>query len=140
MKPILNMRQPSRSILRVFSALVISSMVAAAGMWAGTSIVGRQNQAVMQWTGIVTDSDCGSTHGTKFHGDAACTRLCVSLGADYALAAGQRIYVLRGHAAELNAFAGDMVVVRGRMAGRNAVAVESVVPYILRAGLVKHSN
>jgi hypothetical protein len=89
----------------------------------------------MQWTGIVTDADCGSTHGTKIRGDAACTRLCVSLGADYALAAGQRIYVLRGHRAELNAFAGDMVVVRGKMVSRNVVAVESVAPYILRAKL-----
>jgi hypothetical protein len=140
MKSLLNLRQHSRSILRVFSALVISSMVAAAGMWAGTSIVDRQNQGVMQWTGIVTDSDCGSAHGTKFHGDAACTRLCVSLGADYALASGQRVVVLRGHPAELNAFAGDMVVVRGRMVSRNMVAVESVAPYILKATLIDDSN
>jgi len=137
MKPILHMRQPS--ILRVL-ALVISSMVAAAGMWAGTSIVDRQHQAVMQFTGIVTDSECGSTHGTKFHGDANCTRMCVSLGADYALAAGERIYVLRGHPAELNAFAGDMVVVRGKMVSRSIVAVESVAPYILRASLVNDSD
>ena len=94
----------------------------------------------MQWTGIVTDADCGSTHGTKIHGDAACTRLCVSLGADYALAAGQRVYVLRGHPAELNAFAGDMVVVRGKMIRRNVVAVESVAPYILKATLVNDAN
>jgi len=81
----------------------------------------------------VSDSDCGSTHGTKIHGDAACTRLCVSLGAEYALAAGERIYVLRGHPAELNAFAGDMVVVKGKMVNRNTVAVESVIPYIVSA-------
>ena len=138
MKPILHMRQPSGSILRIFSALVVSSMVAAVGTWAATSIVDRQQQSVLQLTGIVTDSDCGSTHGTRIHGDAACTRLCVSLGADYALAAGERIYVLRGHPAELNAFAGDMVIVRGKMVTRNVVAVESVAPYILRATLVKH--
>ena len=113
-------------------------MVAAVGTWAATSIVDRQQQSVLQLTGIVTDSDCGSTHGTRIHGDAACTRLCVSLGADYALAVGERIYVLRGHPAELNAFAGDMVIVRGKMVSRNVVAVESVAPYILRATLVKH--
>ena len=138
MKPILHMRQPSGSILRIFSALVVSSMVAAVGTWAATSIVDRQQQSALQLTGIVTDSDCGSTHGTRIHGDAACTRLCVSLGADYALAAGERIYVLRGHPDELNAFAGDMVIVRGKMVTRNVVAVESVAPYILRATLVKH--
>jgi len=126
-------RQPSRAILRVFSALVISSIVMTVGTWAATSTVVRQHQSVLQLTGVVSDADCGSTHGTKIHGDAACTRLCVSLGAEYALAAGERIYVLRGHPAELNAFAGDMVVVKGKMVNRNTVAVESVIPYIVSA-------
>jgi hypothetical protein len=133
MKPMIPRSQPSRAILRVFSALVISSMVTAVGTWAATSIVNSQHQSVLQLTGIVSDSDCGSTHGTKIHGDAACTRLCVSLGAEYALADGTRIYVLRGHPAELNAFAGEMVVVRGKMVNRNTVEVESVDPYLVSA-------
>jgi hypothetical protein len=137
MKPILSGRQPS-PILRVFSALVISSIVTAVGMWAGTSIADRKDWSATRLTGIVSDASCGSTHGTKIQGDANCTRLCVSLGAEYALAVGQRIYVLRGHQAELNAFAGDMVVVRGKIVSRNVVAVESVAPYIVRATFVKH--
>jgi len=107
-------------------------------MWADTSIVDRQDRSAMQLTGIVSDANCGSTHGTKVHGDADCTRLCVSLGAEYALAVGQRIYVLRGHPIELNAFAGDMVIVRGKVVGRNIVAVESVAPYLVSATFVKH--
>jgi hypothetical protein len=133
MKPMIPRSQPSRAILRVFSALVISSMVAAVGTWAATSIVNSQHQSTLQLTGIVSDSDCGSTHGTKIHGDAACTRLCVSLGAEYALADGRRIYVLRGHPAELNAFAGELVIVRGKMVNRNTVQVESVDPYLVSA-------
>src|ERR1700747_1928304 len=128
MKPMIPRSQPSRAILRVFSALVISCMVTAVGTWAATSIVNSQHQSVLQLTGIVSDSDCGSTHGTKIHGDAACTRLCVTLGAEYALADGTRIYVLRGHSAELNAFAGEMVVVRGKMVNLNTVEVKSVCP------------
>jgi hypothetical protein len=131
-------QQPSRLILKVLSALIISSIVTAVGMWADTSIVDRQDRSAMQLTGIVSDANCGSTHGTKVHGDADCTRLCVSLGAEYALAVGQRIYVLRGHPIELNAFAGDMVIVRGKVVGRNIVAVESVAPYLVSATFVKH--
>jgi hypothetical protein len=138
MKSKLHVGQPSQSILRIFLPLAISSVVAAVGMWAGTSTVDRQHQPIIQLTGIVSDSDCGSTHGTKIRGDENCTRLCVSLGADYALAVGERIYVLRGHPDELNAFAGDMVIVRGKVIGRNIVAVESVAPYILIARLAKY--
>jgi hypothetical protein len=137
MKPIVPGRQSSQTILKVFLALVISSIVTAVGMWAGTSIE-RQDGAVIQLTGIVSDANCGSTHGTKTQGDAECTRMCVKLGSDYALAVGERIYVLRGHQFELNTFAGDMVVVRGKMVYRNTVVVESVAPYIVRATFVKH--
>ena len=138
MKPILSRRQPSQAILRVFLALVIASIVTAVGMWAGTSILDRRDGSATRLAGIVSDASCGSTHGTKLRGDANCTRVCVSLGAEYALAVGERIYVLRGHRAELNAFAGDMVVVRGTMVNRNTVAVDSVAPYIVRATFVKH--
>ena len=85
----------------------------------------------MKLTGIVSDTTCGSTHGTRAQGDAECTRLCVKLGAEYALAVGEKIYVLRGHQAELNTFTGDMVVIRGEIVNHNTVAVESVAPYIV---------
>jgi hypothetical protein len=133
MKQILRRSQLSQSILRVSLALVISSIVMAVGMLAGTSIVGKQDRSAMRLAGIVSDTTCGSTHGTKTQGDAECTRLCVSLGAEYALAVGEKIYVLRGHQADLNTFAGDMVIIRGKIVSHNTVAVESVVPYIVWA-------
>ena len=127
MKPIpSSRRQPSQSILRFFLALVISSIVPVLGMSAGRSIADKQDWSAKRVTGVVTDTICGSTHGTKTHGDGECTRLCVKIGAEYALAVGKKIYVLRGHQAELNTFAGDMVVVRGKIVEHNTIDVESV--------------
>jgi hypothetical protein len=137
MKPMLPRRPPTQSILRFFLALVISGIVPVVAMSAGTSIVDKQDRFLMQLTGVVSDTTCGSTHGTKTHGDAECTRLCVRLGAGYALAVGEQVYVLRGHQVELNRFAGDMVVVRGQLVNQNTVAVESVVPYTVWARLFK---
>jgi hypothetical protein len=107
--------------------------VTVVGMSAGTTIAHKQDQSAMWLTGIVSDTTCGSSHGTKTHGDAACTRLCVKLGAGYALAVGRRVYVLRGHQGELSTFAGERVVVRGKIVNPNTVAVESVAPYTVWA-------
>ena len=75
-------RQPSQSILRLILALVISGIVPVVGMSAGMSTRQNENPSAMRVTGIVTDTQCGSTHGSKTHGDAECTRLCVKLGAE----------------------------------------------------------
>jgi hypothetical protein len=45
---------------------------------------------------------------------------------------------MQGHPAELNVFAGDMVVARGKLVSRNIVAVESVAPYIVRATSLRY--
>jgi hypothetical protein len=138
MKRLLPRRQSSQSILKVLLALAVLSILTVAGISAATSIAHEQGQSAMWLTGVVSDTRCGSTHGTKVHGDAGCTRLCVKLGAGYALAVGQKIYVLRGHQGELNAFAGDMVVVRGKIVNHNTIAVESVAPYTVLATLFKY--
>jgi len=127
------MKQTSASILKVFLVLVFSSLLMVIGISAKTSIAHKQDQSAVRLTGIVSDTTCGSTHGTKTHGDAECTRLCVKLGADYALAIGKRIYVLKGHEGELNTFAGDMVIVSGKIVKHDTVAVESVAPYTVWA-------
>jgi hypothetical protein len=76
---------------------------------------------------------CGGIHEAKKHGDAECTRVCVKFGAEYALVVGNKIYVLRGDQAELNAFAGEMVFVKGNMINRHTIAVESVAPFTVWA-------
>lgn len=126
MKPIKSrgrFAQPA-CILKAFSALI----VAAVAMFAGTSIGDTQRQSVVELTGFVSDTACGIVHGTKIGGNAGCTRLCVKMGAEYALGVGKRIYILQGHQAELDRFAGEMVIVKGRMIGRGTMAVEWVVP------------
>jgi hypothetical protein len=93
----------------------------------------KQDHSGIALSGIVTDSVCGGTHGTATHGDAECTHMCVELGAGYALAIGKNIYALKGHELELNRFAGDRVLVRGKVVGHDTVAVESVVPWVVEA-------
>ena len=120
------------TILKLLS-LIVAGICMAAGMTAAASIVVKQDQSGIELSGIVTDSVCGGTHGTATHGDAKCTRMCVELGAGYALADGKKMYALKGHEAELNRFAGDRVLVKGKVVGRDAVAVESIVPWVVEA-------
>ncbi len=121
------------TILKLVSVLIIAGIGASASRSAAVSIIGKQDQSGIALSGIVTDSVCGGTHGTATHGDAECTRMCVELGAGYALADGKKMYALKGHEAELNRFAGDRVLVRGKVVGRNTVAVEWVVPWVVEA-------
>jgi hypothetical protein len=120
-------------ILKLVSVLIIAGIGTAAGMSAAASIVVKQDQSGIALSGIVTDSVCGITHGTATHGDAECTRMCVELGAGYALAEEKKVYALKGHESELNRFAGDRVLVKGKVVGRDTVAVESVVPWVVEA-------
>lgn len=126
-------------ILKFLLTVTIAGIGTAVGMSAA-SIVVKQDQSDIALTGIVTDSMCGATHGTATHGDAECTRTCVELGAGYALADGKRIYALKGHEPELNRFAGDRVLVRGKMVGRDTVAVESVVAWVAEAACGTPAN
>jgi len=121
------------SILKFLSALIIAGIGTAAGISAAASIIVKQDQPSIELSGIVTDSVCGGTHGTATHGDAECTRMCVELGAGYALAEGKKVYALKGHEPELNRFAGYRVLVKGKVVGRDTVAVESVVPWVVEA-------
>jgi len=107
----------------IASGLVICSGLAAA-TWAAS--IGVNQQTAVTLTGIVSDSLCGSDHGIAAQGDPACTRLCVRLGAEYALVVGKRLYVLQGHQPDLERFAGRPVRVRGRAVTRDTVAVDQV--------------
>jgi hypothetical protein len=99
-------------------------MIFAAAISAGSVVVEKRTAITV--TGIVTDSLCGADHGIKALGDPECTRTCVELGAQYALAVGKKLYVLQGHQAELERFAGNDVRVKGHTAGRDTVIVDQV--------------
>ena len=69
-------------------------------------------------TGIVTDDMCGKKH-TMMPGkpDSECIRACVKAGSKYALLVGDKIYVLKGDAKQIDAFAGKRVKVAGDVSG-----------------------
>jgi hypothetical protein len=82
-------------------------------------------------TGMVSDSFCGADHGIRAPGDPECARACVVLGAQYALMVGKlkvgkRMFILHGHEADLERFAGTEVRVKGRALGRDVIIVDQV--------------
>lgn len=131
MKPTEAKRRSSQSILRLFSALAVSTIVMAVGMSARTPAVDTRGLPDVVLTGIVSDTTCGSAHGAGARGDPECTRTCVEWGAGYALAVGEKVYMLQGHQAALDRFAGEPVRVKGKIVRRDTVAVESVAPVIV---------
>jgi len=122
-------RQPSQRHMR-WAAVVLMLLAFLTGISAHTAAI---NTGIQPWgfreilIGTVSDSICGGTHIVNGHGDAECTRLCVKMGAKYALVADRGVLTLNGHQAELNEFAGEVVMVTG-IVTRNAMAVESVAP------------
>jgi len=115
----------------ILSGIMISGALMAAATWAGSIAVNKQTAVTL--TGTVSDSLCGNDHGIKATGDAECTRLCVELGADYALVVGHKLYILQGHPADLERFAGKQVRVNGRAVTRDTVLVDHVAAWYSEA-------
>lgn len=76
-------------------------------------------------TGTITDAMCGAHHMMSNTSAADCTRACVKQGSEYALMVGDKLYTLKGNAADLSKFAGSKVTVTGKTAG-STITVESV--------------
>ncbi|HEY7839739.1 MAG TPA: hypothetical protein VIC54_14165 [Terriglobales bacterium] len=81
----------------------------------------RALQAETTYTGKVTDDMCGAKHDMGGSSDAACVRMCVSGGSNYALVVGTRVYTLsttdKQQRATLDKYAGERVVVKGTLSG-----------------------
>jgi hypothetical protein len=64
---------------------------------------------------------CGAKHDMGGSSDAACVRMCVSGGSNYALVVGTRVYTLstadKQQRATLDKYAGERVVVKGTLSG-----------------------
>ena len=58
---------------------------------------------------------------------AECTRTCIRSGSDFALAVGDKIYVLRGDRTQLDKYSGAQVVVKGNVSG-TTVTVKDIKP------------
>jgi len=77
------------------------------------------------YTGIVTDTICGTKHMMKGMSDAECAKMCVEHGGDYALSVGSKIYSLRGNKENIAKFAGSKVQLTGTING-DTITVDSI--------------
>lgn len=117
-------------LLRAIPVLSMSvTIILAIAVAAGSVIIPPRSTVTL--TGMVSDSICGSDHGILAAGDPECTRACVQLGAQYALMVGKlkvgkAMYILHGHEADLERFAGKNVTVKGRALGRDTIIVDQV--------------
>lgn len=89
-----------------------------------SAIASAQSQELR---GTVTDSMCGNKHMMKNLSAADCTRACLKSGSDFALAVGDKIYILKGERTQLDKYAGAQVVVKGAVSG-TTVTVKDIKP------------
>src|SRR6266851_10531128 len=84
-------------------------------------------QAAQTITGTVSDAMCGAHHMMKDATAAQCTRECVKKGSDFALVSGGKVYTLKGDKIQLDKFAGENVIVKGKVSG-TTISVDSIGP------------
>jgi hypothetical protein len=82
--------------------------------------------AEQELTALVSDAICRGMYFRKAVTPFSCTLKCVHDGAAYALVVGDKVYVLEGHRAELDKFAGSHATIRGQVSG-NRIGVDSVM-------------
>jgi hypothetical protein len=82
-------------------------------------------QATQTLTGTVSDAMCGAHHMMKDATAAQCTRECVKQGSDFALVSGGKVYTLKGDKAQFDKFAGENVLVKGKVSG-TTISVDSI--------------
>ena len=85
----------------------------------------RDDSAGDELTGLVSDAICKGMHFRKALTPFSCTLKCVHDGADYVLVVGETFYILEGHRADLDKFAGGRATVRGHVNG-DRFTVDSV--------------
>jgi hypothetical protein len=98
---------------KAFASLTVLLALSTMPVWAAT------------FTGTVTDDMCGAKHMMPGKPDATCARACVKRGAKYALSSGDKLYLLSGKGAEVDALAGQKVTVTGELKG-NTLTVASI--------------
>jgi hypothetical protein len=101
--------------------LRISTVFLSAALSVGAAFA-QSSQAI---SGTVTDAMCGAHHMMQGKTPAQCTRECVRQGADFALASGDKVYILKGDKSQFDKFAGQNVTVRGKVDGKT-LTVDSI--------------
>jgi hypothetical protein len=118
----------------IFEVLVLVSF-AIGQTTSPTPVPNRDAGDKEELTGLVSDAICKGMHFRKALTPFSCTLKCVHDVADYSLVVGDKVYVLEGHRAELDKFAGGRATIRGQVTG-NRIAVDSVT----RAEKAKAAN
>jgi len=101
--------------------LRISTVFLSAALSVGAAFA-QSSQAI---SGTVTDAMCGAHHMMQGKTPAQCTRECVRQGSDFALASGDKVYILKGDKSQFDKFAGQNVTVRGKVDGKT-LTVDSI--------------
>ncbi len=84
--------------------------------------------APQTFTGVITDTLCGSTHNMQGHTDADCVRMCVKGSGQYALLDGQNVLRLSDQKTPA-AFAAQRVKVTGTLDVKTkTIKVSSIEP------------
>jgi hypothetical protein len=102
---------------RILSLAVVLSLVAASGLRAQSN----DQAAEQKWTGNISDSMCGKSHGANggtMAKDHDCTLTCVKGGSAYVFVVGDKIYKLADQKMpDLERHAGHRVEIAGTMKG-----------------------
>lgn len=102
--------------------LRISTVLLSAALSVGATFA-QSSQAI---TGTVPDAMCGAHHMMQGKTPTQCTRECVRQGSDFALASGDKVYILKGDKSQFDKFAGQSVTVKGKVDGKT-ITVDSIV-------------
>ena len=113
--------------LRITTAIsvVLVLFSLAFGQATAPATVPNDASTVEELTGLVSDAICKGMHFRKAVTPFSCTLKCVHDGADYVLVVGDTVYVLEGHRADLDGFAGGRATLKGHING-DRFAVDSV--------------
>lgn len=108
----MQLRKYTKTILSVLFVL-IASLVAFA--------------APQSFTGVLSDSMCGTKHMMPGKTDAECIRECIKANSKYALVVDKKVYKLSGPQAEFSRLAGKRVRLTGEPSG-DTINVKSITP------------
>jgi hypothetical protein len=93
------------------------------------SLAGALMRAAPQtYTGVITDTLCGTQHNMKGHSDADCAKMCAKASAQFALFDGKRVLKLSDQKTPAK-YAAQKVEVTGTLDPKtNAIKVVSIEP------------
>ena len=114
--------------LGAMGSLMLATGIATLGVGAALAFAGGpqsqppahkyQASGAQTFSGVITDSICGAKHDMSMNQSAArCTKVCLAKGGKYALANGNKLYILDGGTEYLDTLAGERVTVTGNLIG-----------------------